>query len=34
MEYEGWRDVHVGFEGDDLKIGGVRIWDAIGGALG
>jgi hypothetical protein len=28
MEYEGWRDVHVGFEGDDLKIGGVGIWDA------
>lgn len=22
----GWRDVHVGFEGDDLSIGGVKIW--------
>jgi hypothetical protein len=21
-----WRDVHVGFEGDDLKIGGVAVW--------
>lgn len=28
MEYEGWRDVHVGFGGDDLTIGGVKIWDA------
>lgn len=28
MEYEGWRDVHVGFEGDGLKIVGVKIWSA------
>jgi len=21
-----WRDVHVGIEGDDLKIGGIQIW--------
>ncbi len=21
-----WRDVHVGFEGDSLKIGGIEIW--------
>jgi hypothetical protein len=21
-----WCDVHVGFEGDDLRIGGVEIW--------
>lgn len=28
MEYEGWRDVHVGFEGDGLKIGGVKVWSA------
>lgn len=21
-----WRDVHVGFEGDDLKIGGIEVW--------
>jgi hypothetical protein len=30
MEYEGWRDVHVGFEGDELKIGGVKIWETDG----
>jgi hypothetical protein len=22
----GWRDVHVGFEGDGVKINGVAIW--------
>jgi hypothetical protein len=22
----GWRDVHVGFEGDGVMIGGVAIW--------
>jgi len=21
-----WRNVHVGFEGDDLKIGGLDVW--------
>lgn len=26
MEFNGWRDVHVGFEGDGLEIDGVRIW--------
>lgn len=26
IEYEGWRDVHVGFGGDGLTIGGVKIW--------
>lgn len=28
MELERWRDVHVGFENDELQIGGVRIWSA------
>jgi hypothetical protein len=23
---KGWRDIHVGFEGDGLKIGGVEVW--------
>ena len=22
----GWKDVHVGFEGDDLNIGGIKVW--------
>ncbi len=22
----GWREVHVGAEGDDLKIGGIEVW--------
>ncbi len=22
----GWRDVHVGFEGDGLKIAGLAVW--------
>ena len=21
-----WRDIHVGFEGDDLRIGGLVVW--------
>ena len=23
---EGWRDVHVGFEGDGVRIGGLEVW--------
>lgn len=23
----GWRDVHVGFERDDLTLGGLKVWE-------
>lgn len=26
MIFDGWRDVHIGFENDGLKIGGIEIW--------
>jgi hypothetical protein len=26
VDLAGWREVHVGFENDDLKIGGFRVW--------
>jgi hypothetical protein len=25
--FEGWRDVHIGFENDALKINGIEIWN-------
>ena len=28
MEYEGWRDVHIGFGNDGVEIGGVNIWES------
>jgi hypothetical protein len=26
MEAKNWQAVHVGFEGDQLEIGGVKVW--------
>ena len=34
MEHEGWRDVHIGFEGDELEIGGVKIWQVPWRSMG
>lgn len=28
MQSQGWRYAHIGIEGDEIEIGGVKIWES------